>query len=194
MAFSTALSGDMIAYRYKFGRAINTHYLDNVITVSIYRRPEAIDQVVFTQQNTDYYVLNADVLVDYRLAPDSTIEKKEVMNALFNHYDPYLQGVKQEMHREWVTEQYQQYAGRPPTDEEWLAALNELTRGVEHYQMQRWIEYSPPAIEYWLNNRLPQLIHRTLNENEKSHLTELLQAGITYDQIESRLGIETSQG
>jgi len=188
MGFNTPLSSNTAVYRYKFGNAVNMHYLDDVVSISIYRRPEAIDQVVFFQENTDYYVLNADMLVDYRLSEDSSIETRDVMNALFHHYDPYLQGEKQEMHRQWVLEQYQRYTGRGASDEEWLAALNELTRGVEHYQMERWIAYSPPAIDYWLTSRLPEQIGKTLNEVEQAHLTELLQSGITYEQIEARIG------
>ena len=178
-----------VVYRYHFGGEVLTHYLDQVDTVTIYRRSgeDTFDQAVFNLHDGRDYVLNGDILVDYELPQAGDIELIEKIDQLYHHYDPYLQGYKQDLHEQWVDEQYQGWAGREATDDEWLEALNELTRGVEHHQMERWIRYSPPAIAYFLDNRLGDLSGRELSDQVRQHVNELLLQGIDYEDIEEYL-------
>jgi hypothetical protein len=188
-AGAPALASNAVRYRYRFGGEVVAHVLENVTTVTEYRRPEAVDQVVLGLENGDFYVLNADILVDYNLAPEAKIERRQVMNQLFNHYDPYLQAEKQGWHREWVDEQYLKWAGRLPTDSEWLEAFNELTRGVEHHQMERWIQYSPPAIRHSVDTRFESIAGRPPTEAEVAPFYARLLAGEPYPAVEKDLAL-----
>ena len=190
--FEPEITSGMVVYRYKFGGQVWTHYLDKVVSVTLYLRPgaeEPFDQVVFNLDNgrDRDYVLNADMLVDYQIPPAAEYEQFEKPNQMYNHYDPYLQGYKQDLHEIWVDEQYVEWAGRPATDAEWLEALNDLTRGVEHHQMGRWIKYSPPACRYYIENRLPEVVGRALTAEEEAHIYELLQQGAEYEDIEDKI-------
>ena len=181
-----------VVYRYKFGGEVWTHYLDKVVSITLYLRPgaeEPFDQVVFNLDNGRErdYVLNADMLVDYQIPPGVEIEQFEKPNQMYNHYDPYLQGYKQDLHEIWVDEQYVQWAGRPATDAEWLEALNDLTRGVEHHQMEYWIKYSPPACRYHLENRLVEIVGRELTDEEEANIYGLFLQGAEYEDIERYL-------
>lgn len=193
MQFDLSLTPNTVIYRYRFGGEIITHYLNDVVKLTKYRHGDVVDQVVLILKNDDFYVLNTDMLVEYQLSPQNLIQKDEILNVLFNHYDPYLQGEKQDMHRLWVTEQYQKYVGRNPTDQEWLEALNELTRGVEHHQMERWIQYSPSAIQYWIDTRLSDMLGRQPRDEEIQYIGKLLMTGVTYAQIESKIAPKTAK-
>jgi len=186
-ASGLSLDKDEVSYRYRFGGDVITHVLQDVSVITEYRRPDVVDQVVFDLENGQFYVLNADILVDYRIASNSTIEKREAMNQLFNHYDPYLQAEKQGWHQEWVNEQYMKWAGRLPTDAEWLEALNELTRGVEHHQMERWIQYSPPALHHFVDTTFQTVFGRTPLDSEITPFYDLLINGESYSVVEKKL-------
>ena len=190
--FEPDITPHTVVYRYKFGGEVWTHYLDKVVSVTLYLRPgaeEPFDQVVFNLDNgrDRDYVLNADMLVDYQIPPGAEIEQFEKPNQMYNHYDPYLQGYKQDLHEIWVDEMYMEWAGRPATDEEWLEALNDLTRGVEHHQMEHWIKYSPSACRYYIENRLAEVVGRELTEEEQAHIYGLLLQGAEYEDIEHKL-------
>ena len=178
-----------VFYRYRFGGEIVTHYLDDVKSVTVYKRSGAdrYDQVVFNLMNGWDYVLNEDVLVEYELLPGSQIEEYQELNKLYHHYDPYLQGYKQDKHKIWVNEQYLDWAGRLPTEDEWIGALNELTRGVEHHQMERWISYSPPAVAYYIDTHLGELLDREATSKEREHISDLILGGMKYEDLENSL-------
>ena len=178
-----------VMYRYRFGGEIVTHFLDGVSSVTVYQRADAErpDQVVFNLKSGRDYVLNEDILVDYKLLPDSEIVEHLELNKLYHHYDPYLQGYKQDKHQEWVNEQYQEYAGRLPTEAEWIEALNELTRGVEHHQMQRWIQYSPPSIGYFINHLYSDDLIREPSDVEWEHIFTLLLSGLSYEDLKTAM-------
>lgn len=178
-----------VLYRYRFGGEIVAHYLDDVESVTTYKRSGAdrYDQVVFNLKNGWDYVLNEDVLVDYELFPGSQIEEYQELNKLYHHYDPYLQGYKQDKHKMWVNDQYLNWAGRLPTEEEWLEALNELTRGVEHHQMEHWIAYSPPAVENYIKIHVGDVLKCEPTSKEKIHIFGLLLGGMQYEVFESSL-------
>ncbi len=182
------LAPNSVSYRYRFGGQTITRSLHDVAAISVYRHEDQVDQVVFRLTDGRFYVLNGDILVDYDVAPGSTLERDENEGVLFNHYDPYLQAEKQEMHRQWVNEQYQEWVGRPPTYDEWITALNELTRGVEHYQMGEWIQYSPAACEHYATARLTS----TATDADIRDVCARVFAGATYDEIEEQLGSEAA--
>jgi len=182
-AGESAIGPDTVVYRYRFGGEVITHYLSGVATVTEYRRPDVVDAVVFNLKNGDDYVLNSNLLVEYSLSPDSTIEKRQALNKLYYRYDPYLQGEKQGWHKEWVDAEYMKWVGRLPTDAEWLEMLNELTRGVEHHQMERWIQYSPPAILHFIESVFQETAGRVPTEAEIKPFYDRLLAGEEYEQI-----------
>jgi hypothetical protein len=182
-AGESAIGPDTVVYRYRFGGEVISHYLSGVATVTEYRRPDVVDAVVFNLKDGNDYVLNADLLVDYRLSADTTIEKLQALNKLFYRYDPYLQGEKQGWHKEWVDAEYMKWVGRLPTDAEWLEILNELTRGVEHHQMERWIQYSPPAILHFIETEFSEAAGRAPTEAEIKPFYDRLLAGENYDEI-----------
>jgi len=161
-----------------------THYLPNVTDVFLYGTDGALDQVVFHLATGRDYVINSDLLVDYVLPADGSVTIQEVPNQLYHHYDPYLQGEKQEWHRQWADEQFMERLDRLPTDDEWLAILNELTRGVEHHQMQRWIEYSPPVIDHFVRACYVEFLGREPRPAELAHYRERLLAGESYADVE----------
>jgi hypothetical protein len=182
-----ALSPGVVRYRYRFGGEVVTHDLANVVAVTLYRTPEVVDQVVFNLESGRDYVLNADVLVDYRLPPDGSVERREVLNQTYHHYDPYLQAEKQGWHREWVNEQYRKWVGRLPSEQEWLEALNELTRGVAHHQMERWIQYSPQACAHFVQTRSLALLGREPTPAEARLFCRRLLDGARYEEIEQEI-------
>jgi antirestriction protein len=189
LQFEPTVTPNTVRYTYRFGGEAITHYLDEVQSVTVYQRTGAdrYDQVVLNLWDGRDYVLNEDLLVDYELLPGSAVEQLLEPDKLYHHYDPYLQGYKQDLHQTWVTEQYQEWAGRTPTEQEWLEALNELTRGVEHHQMAYWISYSPPAIEYFVDHRLSEIIGREPTRAEKDHVADLILQGMKYQELEQAL-------
>lgn len=178
---------DSVAYRYRFGGEIITHYLDDVAAITEYRHDNVLDEVVFNLKSGKDYVVNSPLLVDYTFSTKTTIERRQIMDKVYYRYDPYLQGEKQQWHKEWVDEQYLKYVGRLPTDAEWLEALNELTRGVEHFQMERWIQYSPPAIRYFIGNQFKTYAGREPTETEAKPYFERLAAGESFEVVEKIL-------
>ncbi len=180
---SRPIGPDGVAYRYRFGGAIITQYLEGVAAITEYRHDNLVDEVVFNLKNGKDYVVNTPLIVDYTFSTRTTIERRQVMNKVYYRYDPYLQGEKQQMHKEWVDEQYLKYAGRLPTDAEWLEALNELTRGVEHFQMERWIQYSPPAIRYFITTQFESLAGREPTGAEAQPYFDRLAAGESYEVV-----------
>lgn len=187
---SANLSGigpDMAMIQYRFHGEVMTHYLSGIASISEYRRPEEIDAVVFNLKAGDDYVVNADKLVNYTLAPNTTIEKVEKLNQLYYHYDPYLQGEKQGWHKEWAEAEYLKWVGRLPTEAEWLEVLNELTRRMEHPQMSRWIQYSPPAIRHFIETEYLAAFGRLPAGPELQQYYDRLLAGETYEQIREEI-------
>lgn len=176
-----------VEYRYQYLGGEVTHVLQDVSSVTVYRRPEAIDQVVISLSDGRDYVVNADRLVGYDLPGDGSVERHVAMNKLYHTYDPYLQAEKQGWHREWVNETYLRWVGRPPTEDEWLAALHELTRGVEHHQMERWIRYSLPARRYLVVSEFEEHLSRSPRESELFQYTERLGQGASYDEIQNAI-------
>lgn len=129
-----SIGPNTVAYRYRFGGEIFTHYLDDVAAITEYHHKEAggkevVDEVVFNLKDGNDYVVNAPLIVDYTFSTETSIEQRRIYDKVYYRYDPYLQGEKQQWHQEWVNEQYLKYAGRLPTEAEWLEALNELTLG-----------------------------------------------------------------
>jgi len=187
LKFVAEVSPQTVLYRYRFGGETMVHYLDGVESVTVYKRAdvETNDQVVFNLEDGRDYVLNADVLVDYELLPGNLIEKFQELNKLYHHYDPYLQGYKQDKHREWVNDQYLEFAGRLPTEAEWMEALNELTRGVEHHQMQRWIQYSPASIEKFIDDLFGDVLQQDPTEEERMYIFSLFLDGMQFETFES---------
>jgi hypothetical protein len=182
-----------VVVRYRFLGEVATHYLDGVAAVTVYRRPEEIDAVVFNLETGKDYVVNADKLVDYALAPDTAIQTREELNKLYYHYDPYLQGEKQGWHKEWADAEFMKWAGRLPTDAEWLEMLNELTRRMEHPQMAHWIQYSPPAIRQFIETEFLAAYQRAPTDAEARQYYDRLQAGETYEQISTEIHAEAGR-
>jgi hypothetical protein len=174
---------DTVAYRYHFGGEIITQYLDQVAAITEYRHDDVVDEVVFNLKNGKDYVVNAPLIVDYTFSTRTTIERRTVVDKVYYRYDPYLQGEKQQWHKEWVDEQYLKYAGRNPTDAEWMEAFNELTRGVEHFQMERWIQYSPPAIRHFITSRFETIAGREPTAAETQSYFERLAAGESFEAV-----------
>jgi len=172
-----------VAYRYRFGGEIITQYLEDVVVITEYRHNNAVDEVVFSLRNGKDYVVNAPLIVDYTFSTKPTFERRQVLNKVYYRYDPYLQGEKQQWRKELVEENYQKYAGRLPTEAEWLEALNELTRGVEPFQMERWIQYSPPAIRYFIKTQFEILVGRAPAETEEQQYFKRLTAGESYEAV-----------
>jgi hypothetical protein len=188
--FEPDITPHTVTYRYEFGGEILTHYLNDVVGVTLYLRPdldEPLIQAAFNLSNGWDYVINGDMLVDFELPLGDEITQIEKINQSYHHYDPYLQGYKQNLHEIWVDEQYSLWAGREATEEEWLEAINELTRGVEHHQMAHWIQYSPESCRYYLEHGLEELLEREPTEEEKAHVYQLLLDGAEYEDIESIL-------
>lgn len=183
------INADTVLYRYQFGGETITHYLDGVQSLTVYQRSgaERYDQVVFNLKDGRDIVLNEDLLDEYKIFPGSTVKKVLELNKLYHHYDPYLQGYKQDLHQAWVDDQYLSETRRLPTEGEWLEALNELSRGVEHHQMERWIKYSPPAIKYYLESHLERLLGRPPSDEEQEHLYKLILSGMEYEELEISL-------
>ena len=173
-----------VSYRYRFGGETIRHNLQGIEAVSEYRRGEIVDQVVFHLASGKDFVLNADILVDYEFSPGSQLEIGVKQNELYHHYDPYLQAEKQEMHRQWVNEQYLKWSGREATYDEWIEALNELTRGVEHHQMERWIQYSPPACAFYMSRQFENTLGRSPSIEEIERFTNALYQGTLYETVE----------
>jgi hypothetical protein len=178
-----SIGPDTVAYRYRFGGEIITQYLDGVAAITEYRHDNVVDEVVFNLKNGKDYVVNAPLIVDYTFSTRTAIEQRQIMDKVYYRYDPYLQGEKQQWHKEWIDEQYLKYVGRLPTDAEWLEALNELTRGVEHFQMERWIQYSPPAIRYFITTQFEALAGREPTEAEAQQYFERLAAGESFEVV-----------
>lgn len=178
---------DTVAYRYRFGGEIFTHYLDGVAAITEYRHDDVVDEVVFNLKTGKDYVVNSPLIVDYTFSTRMTIEQRQIMDKVYYRYDPYLQGEKQQWHKEWVEEQYLKYAGRLPTDAEWMEALNELTRGVEHFQMERWIQYSPPALHRFIASQFETLAGRAPTEAEANQYYERLALGESYEAVGSEI-------
>lgn len=184
---------DTVVVRYRFGGEVITQYVNGVATITEYRRPDVLFGVVFNLKNGKDYVLNADKLVDYRIAPDSTIEKRPPVGKVYYRYDPYLQGEKQGWHKEWVDQEYLKWVGRLPTDAEWLEILNELTRGVEHPQMELWIQYSPPAIRHFIEAEYQTASGRKPTETEMQPLYKRLLNGESYDKISADIHAQSGR-
>lgn len=178
-----SIGPDTAAYRYRFGGEIFTHYLDDVAAITEYRHDTFTDEVVFNLKDGNDYVVNAPLIVDYTFSTNTTIEQRQIYDKVYYRYDPYLQGEKQQWHQEWVNEQYMKYAGRLPDEMEWMEALNELTRGVEHFQMERWIQYSPPAIRYFIAAQFDSQAGRAPTEAEIKMFFERLAAGESYEAV-----------
>jgi hypothetical protein len=187
------LSAGEVSYRYQYLGEEVTHVLRDVTSVTVYRRPEAVDQVVFSLSDGRDYVVNADRLVSYALPDDGSVEQRVAMNKLYHHYDPYLQAEKQRWHHQWVNETYLRWVGRLPTEDEWVAALNELTRGVEHHQMERWIRYSLPARQHLVTTEFGEHLNRSPRESEIFRYTERLRQGDTYDEIRRSIASRAAQ-
>jgi hypothetical protein len=188
-----SLKPDSAVIRYRFGGEVITHYLTGIAAITIYRRPEALDAVVFNLKSGKDYVVNADLLVDYELAPGTNIQKQVALNKLYYRYDPYLQGEKQGWHKEWAESEYLKWVGRLPTDAEWLEILNEVTRGMEHPQMEQWIQYSPPAIRHFIETEFLTISGRAPSEDEIRPFYERLLAGDTYEKISKDIQTEVAK-
>jgi hypothetical protein len=178
-----ALPARVVKYRYRFGGEVVTHYLPSVVAATVYRGRAGVDEVVFNLEDGHDYVLNADKLVDYQLPADGSVERREVRNELYYHYDPYLQAEKQQAHREWTNEQFLQWVGRLPTEQEWLEVLNELTRGVDHRQMERWIQYAPDACRRFVRQSALALWGREPNPAELEYYYRQLIDGDSYENV-----------
>jgi hypothetical protein len=182
-----AIGPDTAAFRYRFGGEIITQYLPGVTSITQYRHGDVVDEVVFNLKSGKDYVVNSNLLVDYTFSTRTTIQMRTVMNKTYYRYDPYLQGEKQQWHKEWVEQEYLKWAGRLPTEAEWMEAFNELTRGVEHYQMDRWIQYSPPAIRYFIIAQFESFAGRAPTETEAGQYFKRLAAGESYEEVAARI-------
>jgi len=183
------LPANTVKYRVRFGGDVITQYLPGVVAVTLYRSRSGVDGVVFNLENGRDWVLNADKLVDYTLSPTG-IQRREVLNELYYHYDPYLQGEKQKLHQDWTNEQYLKWVGRLPTEEEWLEVLNELTRGVEHRQMELWIQYSPAACQRFVAERFMTLLGRAPTPAEARFYYRQLLDGGSYAEVEKAIAAQ----
>lgn len=67
----------------------------------------------------------------------------------FHHtYDPYLQGIKLELNKEYIAGQYQLCFGRAPTQEELNLGLSMLYQKVQRIDYEWRLQNSPEALAY----------------------------------------------
>ncbi|HHY94404.1 MAG TPA: hypothetical protein GX513_05270 [Firmicutes bacterium] len=77
-----------------------------------------------------YLVYNAPRVFSCRLSYDLWSRVEARNDQTFQHYDPYLQGEKEELSRRAIAQEFRVLTGRDPTTGELQEALDDITRGV----------------------------------------------------------------
>lgn len=165
---------------YRAGDIVVPITVENVSRIEHYYLYEELYQVVVWQYDALVPVVFTPFdYVSHRKALFSDIPIVEVHNNVYHTYDNVLQGVKYGLRKNFVQEKYEEYFGRPPTEQELYIEMDKLIQKVQLEQLDVRLQHYPESVCY----RLGVLCGRPANAFENAVIKLLLRCGMDPNRI-----------